>query len=144
MSGKQVPDRMLAHAARAKGACDDFSVCRAFWSFWAPKGHDITTKKRIYDCRLRVSCIKEYKRLFNVLSVLKRYSPYSLQVNQYHRPGQTRGINSKKKRGPIAWNSLSKSSDGTTLPQIFAVPSARTDKEDQQQNKRASIAWSSL
>ena len=76
-----VPDRMLAHAARAKGACDDFSVCRAFWSFWAPKGHDITTTKRIYDCRLRVSCIKEYKRLFNVLSVLKRYSPYSLQVN---------------------------------------------------------------
>ena len=82
MSGKQVPDRMLAHAARAKGACDDFSVCRAFWSFWAPKGHDITTTKRIYDCRLRVSCIKEYKRLFNVLSVLKRYSPYSLQVNR--------------------------------------------------------------
>ena len=82
MSGKQVPDRMLAHAARAKGTCDDFSVCRAFWSFWAPKGHDITTTKRIYDCRLRVSCIKEYKRLFNVLSVLKRYSPYSLQVNQ--------------------------------------------------------------
>ena len=81
MSGKQVPDRMLAHAARAKGTCDDFSVCRAFWSFWAPKGHDITTTKRIYDCRLRVSCIKEYKRLFNVLSVLKRYSPYSLQVN---------------------------------------------------------------
>ena len=76
-----VPDRMLAHAARAKGTCDDFSVCRAFWSFWAPKGHDITTTKRIYDCRLRVSCIKEYKRLFNVLSVLKRYSPYSLQVN---------------------------------------------------------------
>ena len=37
MSGKQVPDRMLAHAARAKGACDDFSVCRAFWSFWAQK-----------------------------------------------------------------------------------------------------------
>ena len=31
-----------------------------------------------------VSCIKEYKRLFNVLSVLKRYSPYSLQVN--HNP----------------------------------------------------------
>ena len=82
MSGKQVPDRMLAHAARAKGTCDDFSVCRAFWSFWAPKGHDITTTKRIYDCRLRVSCIKEYKRLFNVLSVLKRYSPYSLQVNR--------------------------------------------------------------
>ena len=81
MSGKQVPDRMLAHAARAKGTCDDFSVCRAFWSFWAPKGHDITTTKRIYDCRLRVSCIKENKRLFNVLSVLKRYSPYSLQVN---------------------------------------------------------------
>ena len=78
-----VPDRMLAHAARAKGTCDDFSVCRAFWSFWAPKGHDITTTKRIYDCRLRVSCIKEYKRLFNVLSVLKRYSPYSLQVNRY-------------------------------------------------------------
>ena len=77
-----VPDRMLAHAARAKGACDDFSVCRAFWSFWAPKGHDITTTKRIYDCRLRVSCIKEYKRLFNVLSVLKRYSPYSLQVSR--------------------------------------------------------------
>jgi len=75
MSGKQVPDRMLAHAARAKGTCDDFSECRAFWSFWAPKGHDITTTKRIYDCRLRVSCIKEYKRLFNVLSVLKRYSP---------------------------------------------------------------------
>ena len=97
MSGKQVPDRMLAHAARAKGTCDDFSVCRAFWSFWAPKGHDITTTKRIYDCRLRVSCIKEYKRLFNVLSVLKRYSPYSLQVNQYHQPGQTRGINSKKR-----------------------------------------------
>ncbi len=24
MSGKQVPDRMLAHAARAKGTCDDF------------------------------------------------------------------------------------------------------------------------
>lgn len=82
MSGKQVPDRMLAHAARAKGTCDDFSVCRAFWSFWAPKGHDITTTNRIYDCRLRVSCIKEYKRLFNVLSVLKRYSPYSLQVNR--------------------------------------------------------------
>jgi hypothetical protein len=79
----QVPDRMLAHAARAKGTCDDFSVCRAFWSFWAPKGHDITTTKRIYDCRLRVSCIKENKRLFNVLSVLKRYSPYSLQVNRY-------------------------------------------------------------
>ena len=85
MSGKQVPDRMLAHAARAKGTCDDFSVCRAFWSFWAPKGHDITTTKRIYDCRLRVSCVKEYKRLFNVLSVLKRYSPYSLQVSQYDR-----------------------------------------------------------
>ena len=83
MSGKQVSDRMLAHAARAKGTCDDFSVCRAFWSFWAPKGHDITTTKRIYDCRLRVSCIKENKRLFNVLSVLKRYSPYSLQVNRY-------------------------------------------------------------
>ena len=78
-----VPDRMLAHVARAKGTCDDFSVCRAFWSFWAPKGHDIMTTKRIYDCRLRVSCIKEYKRLFNVLSVLKRYSPYSLQVNRF-------------------------------------------------------------
>ena len=36
----------------------------------------------MYDCRLKVSCIKEYKRLFIVLSVLKRYSPYSLQVNQ--------------------------------------------------------------
>ena len=83
MSGKQVPDRMLAHAARAKGTCDDFSVCRAFCSFGAPKGHDITTTKRIYDCRLRVSCIKENKRLFNVLSVLKRYSPYSLQVNPF-------------------------------------------------------------
>ena len=81
MSGKQVPDRMLAHAARAKGACDDFSVCRAFWSFWAPKGHDRATAGKIYDNRLRVSCIKEYNRLFNVLSVLKRYSPYSLQVN---------------------------------------------------------------
>ena len=103
-----VPDRMLAHAARAKGTCEvlckraktklvwiftasaantrmaNFSVCRAFWSFWAPKGHDITTTKRIYDCRLRVSCIKEYKRLFNVLSVLKRYSPYSLQVNRFN------------------------------------------------------------
>ena len=85
-----VPDRMLAHAARAKGACDDFSVCRAFWSFWAPKGHDITTTKRIYDCRLRVSCIKEYKRLFNVLSVLKRYSPYSLQVNLKNRSHLTK------------------------------------------------------
>jgi hypothetical protein len=83
MSGKQVPDRMLAHAARAKGACDDFSVCRAFWSFWAPKGHDRATAGKIYDNRLRVSCIKEYNRLFNVLSVLKRYSPYSLQVNRY-------------------------------------------------------------
>ena len=80
-----VPDRMLAHAARAKGTCDDFSLCRAFWSFWAPKGHDITTTKRIYDCRLRVSCIKEYMRLFNVLSVLKRYSPYSLQVNDTNK-----------------------------------------------------------
>ena len=83
MSGKQVPDRMLAHAARAKGTCDDFSVCRAFWSFWAPKGHDRATAGKIYDNRLRVSCIKEYNRLFNVLSVLKRYSPYSLQVNRY-------------------------------------------------------------
>ena len=80
-----VPDRMLAHAARAKGACDDFSVCRAFWSFWAPKGHDRATAGKIYDNRLRVSCIKEYNRLFNVLSVLKRYSPYSLQVNKKKR-----------------------------------------------------------
>ncbi|MBR3941518.1 MAG: hypothetical protein IKJ71_05075, partial [Bacteroidaceae bacterium] len=53
----------------------------------APKGHDITTTKRIYDCRLRVSCIKEYKRLFNVLSVLKRYSPYSLQVKRFTERG---------------------------------------------------------
>ena len=106
MSGKQVPDRMLAHAARAKGTCKvlckrvktklvwiftasaantrmaNFSVCRAFWSFWAPKGHNRATAGKIYDNRLRVSCIKEYKRLFYVMSVLKRYSPYSLQVNR--------------------------------------------------------------
>ena len=70
----------------------NFSVCRAFWSFWAPKGHDITTTKRIYDCRLRVSCIKEYKRLFNVLSVLKRYSPYSFQVNRFYPLGHNNHI----------------------------------------------------
>ena len=61
MSGKQVPDRMLVHAARAKSTCDDFSVCWAFWSFWAPKGHDRTTTKRIYDNKLKVSYIKGYK-----------------------------------------------------------------------------------
>ena len=76
----------------------NFSVCRAFWSFWAPKGHDITTTKRIYDCRLRVSCIKEYKRLFNVLSVLKRYSPYSLQVNPFS-PFQN--LKTKKERASM-------------------------------------------
>ena len=44
-------------------------------------------------------------------------------------PNRQGGLKAKK-REPQLLEALSpKSSDGTTLPQIFAVPSAQTDKE---------------
>ncbi len=60
----------------------------------------------------------------------------SHESSQYHRPGQTRGIKSKKKRASIAWSSLAKKWRWPTLPQIFAVPSAQTDKGGLKAKKR--------
>ena len=88
MSGKQVPDRMLAHAARAKGACDDFSVCRALWFFHAMKEHDRTTTKRIQDNRLRVSLLKNTKILIPVHILSQEVFPQLLQVSRLFHVNQ--------------------------------------------------------
>ena len=59
-----------------------FLQCRALWFFHAMKEHDRTTTKRIYNNRLRVSCIEEYKTAF----VPSSRNPQGVTLPRYLRP----------------------------------------------------------